>query len=109
MAQHRAELGAEHDPAVGQGGVVERLDPDAVARQQEPTRRLIPNSKSKHAVEGGESGSTVGLDLMEDHLSVTAGIEVVSSQERPQLAEVVDLAVVYDLGLAFGAGSRRRL
>ena len=50
MAEQRFQLGAK-DQAVPAQGIEQRFDPDAVPRQKQLLRPLLPHGKSKNAVQ----------------------------------------------------------
>ena len=77
--------------------VVQRLDAVAVARQEQLPLPAIPEREGEHAVEALErTGCPTGRERVEHHLGVRLRPETVARrfQLGPQLAEVVDLAVV---------------
>ncbi len=101
VGQHRLGLRREQHPAARRAGVVERLDAVVVAGEHEALARLpeIEDRQRPHPVEPSEA---VGPPLevgVEHHLGVAVGVERVPErlELRPQLAEVVDLAVVGEL------------
>src|SRR5262245_50346398 len=58
--EDRLQLGREQEPLSGDG-VVERLDPEAVSRQQELLAATIPHGESKHPPELLHAAETVLL------------------------------------------------
>ncbi len=50
LAQQRLELGGEGKPAVGEL-VIQRFDPVAVPRQQQPLLAAIPQRQGEHATQ----------------------------------------------------------
>ena len=104
IREHRFGLGGEEHAAGRRAGVVERLDAVVVARQHEPRRvavavAQVEEGERPHAVEAGEAVRPPLEVGVEDDLGVARGVERVAErlELRPQLAEVVDLAVVGEL------------
>jgi hypothetical protein len=97
MLEHRLELGGERE-AVGEHGIVERLDPEPVARQHQRARGVVPDGEAEHSLEVVEGVGPAGLPRVHDRFGVRARAEHVSrrGQPRGQLAIVVDLAVERD-------------
>jgi hypothetical protein len=95
--QQRLQLRAEHE-ASGRFGVVERLDPEAVARQEERTARRIPDREGEHAPQALDAALARFLVEVHDHLRVRARAEVMAAgrELRGELAVVVDLTVEDD-------------
>src|SRR5262249_38046751 len=95
--EQRLDLRSEvHAPA--DYSVVQRLDADAIARQQQGSRPLVPDRQTEHAAEprdGIRSPLLIGVD---DRFRVGGRVEAMSGRLElaPQLAEVVDLAVEDD-------------
>src|SRR5439155_534712 len=94
----RAQLGGERQ-ADALRSVVERLDPEAVARQDEPTLPTIPDRDSEHAPQ--PLGKSVAQLLVEvhEHLRVALRAEPMARalQLGAQLPVVVELAVLDDV------------
>src|SRR5580704_7115296 len=74
---------------------MQRLDPDAIARQQQRPRSPIPDGEPEHPAETADGGGTPLLVRVNDRFRVGAGVEAVPRglELPPQLTEVVDLAV----------------
>ncbi len=85
----------EKRQAVCHIGEVERLDPEAVARQHEARPLCIPERDGEHASQALEAPLAELLVQMNDHLDVAAGRETVAPplELGPELDEVVDLSV----------------
>ena len=94
MHQERLRLGGE-EQRPRQARVVERLLPEAVAGEQEPSPRAVPEREGEHALEALEAGGPLLLVGVEDHLGVRPRREEVSPSPQvvAQLAGVVDLPV----------------
>src|SRR5688572_4358509 len=107
MRQHRLQLGGEDD-LVGQHRVVERLDAEAIAREHQRLRRLVPHGQAEHALEILEGVAATHLPGVDDGLRVRAGPEDVAGggETAGQLTVVVDLAVEDDPRAAVLAGHR---
>ena len=92
------DLGPEDDPARHRG-VVERLDAEPVAREQEPPRVRVPDREGEHAAEAVDAVLAPLLVAVRDHLGVGVGPEAVAVRDQlaADLGEVVDLAVEDDL------------
>jgi hypothetical protein len=95
------ELGRERD-SPGPPGDVERLYPQAVAREQQALGRGIPDRKGEHAAQLRDAVRAELLVEVEDGLGVAVGAQHVPAGYEPaaQLLVVVDLAVEDD---RFGA------
>ena len=98
-AGQRAQLGGERKLAVDRA-VVERLDPEAVAREHEPPPARVPDRDGEHPAQALCELVAVLLVEMEHHFGVAVRPEAVPGalQLGAQLAEVVDLAVLDDDG-----------
>ena len=88
--------------------IIERFDPDAVARYQQGLLIFIPDSKAEHAVELLETVQPVFLVEMQHHFRVGFGGKLVPllQQCRTVVDKIVDLAVEHDY-LAFVRGEDR--
>jgi hypothetical protein len=98
MAQQRLELRGEGEmPAVVP--VVERLDPEAVARHDQASLALVPDRDREHAPQILDEGRSALLVQVGHRFGVAAGAEPVSAGLQPglDLAMVVDLAVLDDV------------
>jgi hypothetical protein len=93
--EERLDLRAEHEPAAAQLRVVDRLDADAIACEQQALPARIPDREREHAAEAFDAGIAPLLVPVDDHLGVGMGAEPVARalQLRAQVREVVDLAV----------------
>ena len=96
-ARQRAQLGGERELVAGLA-VVERLDPVAVAREDEAVSLGVPEGDREHAAQPVREALPVLLVEMDEHLGVAARREAVPGALElvPQLAVVVDLAVLDD-------------
>ena len=99
--EKRLRLGGERE-SPGQESVVERLDPDPVAREQESPVHLVPQRQGEHSLDTPEGLRPFPAEqpvrdfpvaLRDENFS--AGLEF-----PPERAEVVDLAVVDERGLS---------
>ena len=95
--RQRVELGGERELAADVA-VVERLDPEPVAREHEPSPRRVPDRDREHPAQPlrePEAPLLVGVD---ERLGVGARPEAVprALELACQLAVVVDLAVLDD-------------
>ena len=93
----RLQLGGERE--VGPVAVVERLDPEAVAREHEPAPLRVPHRDREHAPQPLGEARPVLLVEVDEHLGVgVRRAEAVAGrlELRPQLGVVVDLAVLDD-------------
>ena len=103
VLEDRLDLRREDDPAVVTR-VEEGFDPEVVASEHHPRHRctLVENRETPHAVETAEAVGPPLRIRVEHHLGVAGRVEGVSRnlQLDPELAKVVDLAVVDDLQLA---------
>ena len=77
---------------------VERLDPEAVARQREPPAVALEDREGEHAVETVDAVAPPGVKALEHHFRVAIGEEAVVEgfQLAPQFTVVVDAAVEDD-------------
>ena len=101
LAQQRLQLGRERQRAAGDA-VVERLDPEAVAREEQALLEPVPQRDREHAPQVLDERRPPLLVQMDQHLRVALRGEPVSRALEPlaQLAVVVDLAVLHDLDAA---------
>src|SRR5205085_7356795 len=95
IAPEGARLAREHEPAAARA-VVERLDPKAVARAEEPSPRAVPEREGPHAVEALDAALAPLAVGGEDDLGVGRAAEAVALglELAAELPVVVDLAVV---------------
>ena len=100
VEEQRLDLRREHKPVVV-NGVVERLDPDAVAHEPQLAGPAVPQRDREHAAEAVEAVDAPLLVRVDDHLGVgVVGAEAMAAEPlelRPQLGVVVDLAVEDEL------------
>ena len=103
----RPDLGgeAEDAPLVG---VVERLDPERVAGEEERPLPLVPEGEGEHAAEAREHRRAVSRVEGEEDLGVALRPPRVAGELVAQGAEVVDLAVQDDPVAAVRRGHRLR-
>src|SRR5580700_6914542 len=87
---------------------MQRLDAEAVARQEQPSFLDIPDGKGPHAVEAQLALRTPLRIGGEDDLAVGVGDETMAetTQFLAQLNVVVDLAVIGQPVTPFGVGHR---
>ena len=80
---------------VRRDGVVQRLDAEPVAHQQQPAPRLVPEREREHAAKTVNGLLSPLFVRVDDHFGVRAGPEAMtgSLQLGSDLHEVVDLAV----------------
>ena len=105
--EDRLRLGGEADPLAAHG-VAERLDPEAVAGEDEAPATAVPEPERPHAVEMLEAiRAPLGVRV-EDDLRVGLGAELrpLSLELAPQLDIVVDLAVEGEPQIAVGQAHR---
>ena len=95
--RQRVELGREGELA-GDVAVVERLDPEAVAREHEAPFACVPHRDREHPAQPLPQLRTPLLVAVREHLGVAARVESMSRALElvHQLAVVVDLAVLDD-------------
>ena len=95
--EQRLELGSE-DESTSHVGVIQRLDPQAVSGQEQQAATLVPQREGEHAAELLHATRAVFLVEMGDRLGIGGRVEGVAAglELRPQLLEVVDLAVEHD-------------
>ena len=86
----------------------ERLDPEAVARAEEPPAATVPERKRPHAVEVLDAGRPPLLVRAQHDLGVRLGAEAMAEllELRAKLEVVEDLAVVQELQRAVVARER---
>jgi len=89
-------------------GVAERLDREAVAREDEPPFTLVPERERPHAVEALEAVGTPRRIRVEDDLGVGLRAEASATalEVAAELDVVVDLAVVGDPEAPLGEAHR---
>ncbi len=89
------QFGGE-DEDVADAAVVERLDPEPVAREHEPALLPVPDRCAEHAAQvGGEVGAVPLVEMREDLRVATAAERVaVSAESVAKFAVVVQLPVL---------------
>ena len=99
-------LACESDAAVGEGAVVERTDPDGVARRDQAVLRAVVEDQRKLGVEPGEHPSPELLVQRQQQLAVGIAREGIAQlfQLLALFAPAVELAVAHDLARAAGEG-----
>jgi len=77
--------------------VIQRLDAETVARQEQRALAQVPDGEGEHAVEVRHAVFAPSMIGLEDHLAVAVGEEVIPHllQFFAQLAVVVEGAVEY--------------
>ena len=102
VREQRFQLGSEQQRAVGQQRVMQRLHPEAVAREEQRLPVAIPQREREHAAQALDTILAPGFPGVDDRLGVAPGTEPVA--QRRQLGDqrlvVVDLAVVDDADAA---------
>ena len=103
----RLELRGEGDSPGGRD-VVQRLDAEAVARQEERAGAGVPDRAGEHATQPFHDLGPQLFVQVHDRFGVAMSADHVPArdQSRPQLAVVVDLAVEYDRVRAVFGGHR---
>jgi hypothetical protein len=107
--QESLRLGGEAE-AAGQRNVVQGLDPDAVAREEERPIALVPQSQGEHPLDRGQSGRPFAAQEAVRDLAVALRDEDLAErlEAAAQLPEVVELPVVDERRLPV-RGDRRLL
>ena len=107
QGEKRLEFGGE-DEGAGVIAVMQRLDAEAVARQEQPTLSGIPDGEGPHAIEAQLALLSPLRIGGEDDLAVGVGDETVAeaTQLLAQLEIVVDLAVIGQPVAPLGIGHR---
>ena len=97
MLEDRLDLGAE-EHALRQQRVVQRLDAEPIAGEEELAPARVPDREGEHPVQALDARGALLLVEVDDRLGVGRGPEAVPARLEPgaQLAVVVDLAVVGD-------------
>ena len=87
-------------------GVVERLDPDAVAYESEAVARALPDGDGEHAAQFLDDVDAVLFVAVQDHFGIGATAEVVPLllQLGLEFLEVVDLAIEDQMDVAVATG-----
>src|SRR5580693_768146 len=94
--KQRFDLGREIKNAVD-GGIVERLDAEAVARCDQTLTALVEQHKGKHAAQARQKLLAMNIVTGEDAFGVRRGAKRPSIGEgRAQLAVIVDFTVMGD-------------
>ena len=95
--EQRLDLRAEKEAAVDHG-IVQRLDADAVARDQERARTHVPDREAKHPSQPPDRRHAPLFVRVNDRLRVSRRIEPVSCllELVPKFTEVVNLAVEHN-------------
>src|SRR5262245_15855353 len=101
------DLRSEDETAFGRG-VIERLDPQPVARAKEATAPPVPDRKSIHPLQSLQAIFAPMQIGLQQHFRIRVGFEALPTrfQLRPQFPEVVDLAVENYPGRAVVRGHR---
>ena len=105
----RSALSSEANAKSAGVAVVERLDPEAVAREHEPAAVGVPHRDREHPAQPLGEARAVLLVEVDEHLGVgVRGAEAVAGrlELRAQLGVVVDLAVLDDDDAAVLVGDR---
>ena len=91
-------------------GVIQRLDAERIAGEEQRTLQLVPDAESEHAAQVAHHVGAVLEIKAQQHLRVARRAEAVPAllQLSTQLAEVIDLAVEDDPQPAVGRGHRLR-
>ncbi len=86
------------DEASASVRIVERLDAEPIAGQQQPLLPDVPQRKGEHAPQLADAVVTGFFVEMNDHLRVTARRERMAATLQPcsELLEVIDLSVEHD-------------
>ena len=94
--QQCLDLGAEQELTIGPPGIVQRLDTESVAGQEQGLAVAIPEREGEHAAKPLDTAFTPFLPGVDDDLGVTVGAKGVpgGGQFVRQFLEVVDPAVV---------------
>mgnify|MGYP000747750478 CR=1 FL=1 len=84
--------------AIAAPAVVQRFDPEPVARHKETLLRPVPNSQGEHAVEPLDAMHAPGIVRFEDDLGIAVGDEPIALgfQLSAEFRKVVDRPVVHD-------------
>ncbi len=103
----RLQLRAERQRAIVPP-VVERLDAEMVAREEQLAPATVPQREREHAGQPVEHPRAPGLPAVDQHFAVALRDEDVSGGRElvPQCAEIVDLAVEDDGDRAVGGDER---
>src|SRR6266511_4655657 len=77
-------------------GIVERLDPETVPRQEQPLALAVPEREGEHPLQPLHAALAFLLVEMEDRLRIALGAVAMAARHepRPQARGIVDLAVV---------------
>jgi hypothetical protein len=97
--QKRLDFGGEEERAVFAVDVVERLDAEAVARDEQLTPRRVPDGEGEHAAQLLDGARAVFFIKMEDGLGVAVGSVRVAARFEPGavVRVVVNLPVEDDV------------
>src|SRR5262245_65904187 len=98
MGEQALQLRAEHELAVRQQRVEERLDAEAIAREEERLAITVPEREREHAAKALDAGFAPLFPRVDDHLGVALRAEHVTArhERRDERLLVVDLAVEDD-------------
>jgi hypothetical protein len=101
-AEHHLHFRTEGDAAV-EAGVVQRLDPELVAGDDQAVPLAVVDHDREHAVQRLREVRAALLVQVDEHFRVRVRLETVAAtlELRAQLAVVVDLAVEEHTGRAF--------
>ena len=93
-AQHhqRLEFGGERN-AVRQQPVVQGLDPQPIAGEQQTLGAAVPGGEGEHADQSAEAGGSLGCEKTHQHFGVAARAQG-PGQSGAQALVIVELAVV---------------
>ena len=97
MLQQRLDLRSEQEDPIAEV-VVQRLDPIAVAGEEERTRITVPNREGEHPVQAMDARRPPLLIRLQHDFGIGAGVELVplGLEVHSQAREVVDLAIEDD-------------
>ena len=87
------QLGGEDDQ-VASDGVVERLDPEAVACEDEAPSRTVPDGDREHPAQSRGEARPVLLIEMRDDLRIATGLKPMPGEVASDVEMVVELAVL---------------
>src|SRR5438067_5231467 len=95
--EQRLDFGSEEEQIAGTRPI-ERLDAEAIAHEQQPLLRRVPERERKHAAEPVDALVAPLLVRVDDRFGVRAGLVAMTARFEiaPNLGVVVDLAVEDD-------------
>ncbi len=98
MHHQRLQFGTKNEFAGFEEGVIQRLDAETVAHDEQRFLVAVPQRERKHATEAHDTGFAPGLPGVDNDLGVGMSAEDVAQrlQFGHQFLEIIDFAIEHD-------------